>query len=163
MKKAAETPKYFCVYLDNIKQVGTLTDEESGALFKALFCYANGLDCPGISEYPRAQLALSFMSAQMDRDFEKFRIKSENGKKGGAPKGNRNAAKRSKQPKSTKNNKYNNKDKDKDKDNNKDNNKNKNNDDVYMRPAGAQSYDIDELSKFQPFVSERKNDTDSDG
>lgn len=53
-------------------------------------------------ENPATDMALSFMTAQMERDFDKLEktreINSENGKKGGAPKNNRNAKK---QPKTT--------------------------------------------------------------
>lgn len=93
----------FVMYCEYREQIGTLTDEQSGQLFKALIEYADEGTTHELHD-PLVKLCFSFIRAQMDRDTEKWedtlRARSEAGKKGGAPKGNRNAAK--KQPKQAK-------------------------------------------------------------
>lgn len=95
--------KSFVLYCENLEQVSLLSDTQAGKLFKALMRYADSGETPEFSN-GLLQMAFSFMSAQIRRDLDKWeetcQIRSEVGKKGGAPKGNRNAAK--KQPKQPK-------------------------------------------------------------
>lgn len=108
---------YFPVYLDTKRHVERLSLEERGRLFTALYEFAvsGEYDEP---ENPATDMALSFMTAQMERDFDKLdktrEINTENGKKGGAPKNNQNAKK---QPKTTETTKE--KEEEKEKENNK--------------------------------------------
>ena len=87
---------YFQVYYDTFKHIERLSMEERGKLFTALYKYASEGEYTE-QENPATDMALSFMAAQIDRDIESYeekcRINSINGKKGGAPKGSRNAAK----------------------------------------------------------------------
>lgn len=86
----------FVMYCENLEQVSLLSDTQAGKLFKALMRYVESGDIPEFGD-GLLQMAFSFMSAQIRRDLEKWdetcQIRSEVGKKGGAPKGNRNAAK----------------------------------------------------------------------
>ena len=88
--------KSFIVRIENGEQVRMLTDEQAGKLFKSLFSYMDSGET--IQTADRLLLfAFSVFKGQLDRDAEKYketcRKRSESGKKGGAPKGNTNAAK----------------------------------------------------------------------
>lgn len=90
-------PKFFLVYLDTKIHIDLLTMEERGMLFSALYNYAADEELPNFDEAPALKMAFSFLSAQIDRDFETYKKKCEtnrkNARKGGAPKGNKNAEK----------------------------------------------------------------------
>lgn len=95
------------MYSEYLEQVSILSDEQAGQLFKSLLRYAGSGEEPEFSNV-LTRMAFSFISAQIRRDLEKWdetcKMRSEVGKKGGAPKGNRNAAKKQpKQPKQPEN------------------------------------------------------------
>ena len=87
----------FVLYCEYREQVDTLTDAQAGALMKALMAYADDETKIEFTD-PVVKICFSFIRAQMDRDTVKWedtiKARSEAGKKGGAPKGNRNAAKK---------------------------------------------------------------------
>lgn len=93
--------KSFVMYADYEKHIARLSDEDAGELFKAIFTYVNTGEEVPLS--PAADMAFSFMKERIDRDSEKWAVtcqkRSEAGKKGGAPKGNKNAANKQKQAK----------------------------------------------------------------
>ncbi len=119
--------KSFMVYTDNCKQVNMLSDEQAGILFKSMLSYAQTGEEPEFDD-DIVRIVFSFISAQMDRDNLKYeetcRKRAEAGKKGGAPKGNKNASKTSncfsKQPKQPDTDKDTDTDTDKDTDKDKD-------------------------------------------
>ena len=78
----------------------------TGKLLKALLRYAENGEEPDFSDDKAIMLMFSMMSRRIDRDFERYskvcEKRSEVGKKGGAPKGNANAARNPKQAKTTK-------------------------------------------------------------
>ncbi|MBE6754497.1 MAG: hypothetical protein E7559_09170 [Ruminococcaceae bacterium] len=75
----------FVVYTDWREHINRLTAEERGMLFSAMFDYIVDGTEPHIS--PCADMAFSFISAQLDRDSEKYettrRKRAEAGRKGG--------------------------------------------------------------------------------
>ena len=77
----------FTLYKDYTKHFHMLTDEEAGKLIKAIFEYENGIEPEGLEGM--VAMAFSFISAQLDRDDEKYAEKCqknrENGSKGGRP------------------------------------------------------------------------------
>ncbi len=101
MSKQEIKPKAFKCYLDNYTMIEFLSDEEAGQLWKMLFRFAL-YDERGKSESDLVNMAFSWMAANIKRDFAEYahrvEVSRENGKKGGAPKGNRNAAKSGNQP-----------------------------------------------------------------
>ena len=98
------------IYGDYLEHVEMLSNEQRGLLFTSILCYSRGQDLPPMDGV--TSMAFSFIRAQIDRDTEKYEKAAaahrEAGRKGGAPVGNRNAAKdnqkQPKQPKTTKNN-----------------------------------------------------------
>ena len=68
-----ENKKSFVLYNDYIKHIEKLSDEEAGQLFKALFHYSEQNEVPCLS--PRADMAFSFISEQLQRDAEKYEKK----------------------------------------------------------------------------------------
>ncbi len=84
MKKNAADKRSFLVYCDYRKHLSMLTDEERGRLLMGLLDYAEGAEVPNLDG--PAAMAFSFISAQMDRDAEKYaevcQRRSEAGKKG---------------------------------------------------------------------------------
>ena len=96
MKDKTVKPKAFQCYLDNIAILDHLTDEEAGQLWKLLYKLAVEGE-KGESESPMVSMAFALMGGKLERDFaayeKRVRANRENGKKGGAPRGNRNAAK----------------------------------------------------------------------
>ncbi len=90
------TSKSFLFYLDNKEILEILSDAQLGQLLRHLIDFAE----TGIKkeiEDPAVFMAYRFMTAQMQRDMEKYEQKcrknAENARKGGAPKGNQNAIK----------------------------------------------------------------------
>lgn len=84
--------KSMLVYYDILPQLELLTDEQAGELFKVMLKY----DAYG--ENPIGLDGLTLMmfvgiKQTLDRDMKKYKASVENGKKGGAPKGNSNARK----------------------------------------------------------------------
>ena len=96
----------FLLYLDALDILAELTDEDAGKIFKAIWLYKKEqkIELTGV-------LKALFIPIKnfLDRDAEKYNQKveknRENGKKGGAPKGNKNASKNNPiQPETTENN-----------------------------------------------------------
>lgn len=81
--------KSFMLYIDTYEQWDMLTDEQAGILIKALFEYVQTGEKPEISD-GMVKIAFSFISAQIDRDNEKYQEtcqkRADAGKKGGRPK-----------------------------------------------------------------------------
>lgn len=87
MGKKSDDKRSFKLYNDYINHVGLLSDEDAGRLFKAILSYANGQEVEALGGV--AEMAFSFISAQMDRDKQAYDNRCEanraNGKKGGRP------------------------------------------------------------------------------
>lgn len=98
-------PQAVNFFIDSLKELDLLTDEQTGKLLKALLRYAENGEEPDFSDDKAIMLMFSMMSRRIDRDFERYskvcEKRSEVGKKGGAPKGNANAARNPKQVKCT--------------------------------------------------------------
>lgn len=75
MKKTAQ-PKAFNIYFDTLEHVRMLTMEQRGELFTALYEYAAEGKSSDFDD-GMVKMAFSFMRAQIDRDFEKYRDKCE--------------------------------------------------------------------------------------
>ena len=77
--------KSFVLYNDYINHIDKLSDEEAGQLFKAIFHYVEFHEEPELSD--KAEMAFSFISAQLSRDLEKWenvkQKRAEAGRKGG--------------------------------------------------------------------------------
>lgn len=119
-----EMKKTILIYQEWENHFDLLSDEEKGQLIMALFAYNRGEDIPlnGM-----ANMAFSFMKAQMDRDLEQYQKICErnrdNGKKGGRPKTTENPKKPSGFSENPNKPKKPDKDKDKDKEEDKDKDK----------------------------------------
>ena len=82
---------YVKAYFDWIEQTAALSDAERGRLFIAILEYArSGLE-PKLDG--REGILFPVFRAQLDRDNERAKTSSENGKKGGRPKTNQNLKK----------------------------------------------------------------------
>lgn len=95
---------YCKAYFDWIQQMDALSDAEKGRLFTAILYYAQ----TGITAISgRESILFPSFKAQIDRDIKCYETSVKNGQKGGAPVGNTNASKTTKnnlkQPKTTKN------------------------------------------------------------
>lgn len=81
--------KAFLMYTEWEEQFSMLSDEDSGALIKAIISYCSAGSVPDTLS-GAAKMAFSFMRAQIDRDAEKYddacQRNRKNGKKGGRPK-----------------------------------------------------------------------------
>lgn len=60
----------FVLYSEYIDHVNTLSDEQSGTLFKAILNYVNDIDLPEMDG--AVGMAFSFIKKQLDRDAEKY-------------------------------------------------------------------------------------------
>lgn len=91
--------KSFIIRHENIEQFEMLTSEQQGKLLMAM-CYYSRDRVETEFDDPMMRMLFSVMRGQISRDTEKYedlcQKRSESGKKGGAPKGNRNASKTSK-------------------------------------------------------------------
>ena len=80
--------KAFLVYLDWRRHLVRLEDDEKGRLLMAIFDYEETGAIPE-NLSPAAEMAFSFMQAELDRNRESYearcRANRENGKKGGRP------------------------------------------------------------------------------
>lgn len=105
-------------YKSHYQAIKDLKDEQLGKLFRAVFEKQLGNEVVLADDI---KIAFNFINNQLVVDEKKYNEKCEraraNGKRGGAPKGNTNASKQPKQPKTTKTSL---KEKDKEKDNDKD-------------------------------------------
>lgn len=104
------TKKSFVLFTDRKKEIDMLSDAQCGVLFKAILRYADTGERLESDDLV-LQVLFSVFTSQIDECAEKWeeakRKRIEAGKKGGAPKGNRNAAKEKggateKQPKQAK-------------------------------------------------------------
>lgn len=99
---AKDTFIAFMEWEDNCE---ALTDEEFGQLMRAVFKYAKDAEEPTFSDRTM-RTAWKPIQQAIDRANEAYKLQCEanrkNGKKGGAPKGNKNASKQPKQPKQPK-------------------------------------------------------------
>lgn len=68
-----------------------LTDEQVGKVFRIMLKYNKGIE-EEIND-PNIQVVWNFIKPNIDRINTKYQLSVENGKKGGAPKGNQNARK----------------------------------------------------------------------
>lgn len=99
--------KSFLLYTDRWKEIQMLSNEQCGILFKAIFTYVNTGE-PLKTDDLALRLFFSFLVSQIDESTRKWvatrKARSEAGKRGGAPKGNKNAdkQKQAKQAKQTK-------------------------------------------------------------
>ena len=88
----------FVFYRSFFEAMKELPSEDFAIIFKALCDYALDDMTPDLTGIHKALFEL--IKPQIDANNRRY----ENGKKGGAPVGNSNAAKKEKQPKTTKNN-----------------------------------------------------------
>jgi hypothetical protein len=102
---AEEEKKSFLLYTDRWKEIQMLSNEQCGVLFKAIFTYVNTgvrLETNDLT----LQVLFSVLTSQIDEGTRRWeatrKARSEAGKRGGAPKGNKNAANKQKQTKQTK-------------------------------------------------------------
>ena len=103
-----EKKKTFLLFLEQKENFPDYSDEELGQIFRAVYEYA---DTGTMQEFQDRGMKVLFRSIcrQIDLSNEKYeemrQARSEQGQKGGAPKGNRNASKNNlKQPETTENN-----------------------------------------------------------
>ena len=98
-----EDKNTFILYANYYEILSDLSNEKLGELFRAILEYKSTKKQPVVSV--DLLVVFKFIKNQLDLDEKKFNDKclknSQNGKKGGAPKGNQNAKK---QPKTTQNN-----------------------------------------------------------
>ena len=82
-------PKSFVLYTDNKDFLNALSDEQLGRLLRLLFDFAENKTIKNNIDDAAVNMAYIFITAQMQRDFEKYERKckrnAENGKKGGRP------------------------------------------------------------------------------
>ena len=102
---AEEEKKSFLLYTDRWKEIQMLSNEQCGVLFKAIFTYVNTgvrLETNDLT----LQVLFSVLTSQIDEGTRRWeatrKARSEAGKRGGAPKGTKNAANKHKQTKQTK-------------------------------------------------------------
>lgn len=99
--------KSFILYIDRKKELDLLTAEQCGILFKAIFDYVDSGSIVDIDDIA-IKLMFSVFKSQIDENSAKWeeckKKRSEAGKKGGAPKGNKNASKQANQAKQAKTN-----------------------------------------------------------
>lgn len=89
-------PPYFYFYTKYCNFFDLLPNEQAGEVIKHICNYVRQReDLPTIDNFENTSTAMliEFMKQDIDHAFKKYRAQCENGKKGGAPKGNKNAAK----------------------------------------------------------------------
>lgn len=119
------------LYISQYTAIKDLTDEQIGRLFRAIFEKQLGNEVVLADDI---KIAFNFINNQLVIDKNKYKEKCEknreNGKKGGAPKGNQNAKKTTKQPNGLKNNPNDN------------DNENENENDIYIINNNNTIYDF---------------------
>lgn len=89
----SEKKKSFILYAEDYRFFRTLADSQKAALLDAIFLHALGAELPALD--PTTEMAFHFISAQLDRDHDKWeatrRARIEAGRKGGLARA-RNAA-----------------------------------------------------------------------
>lgn len=92
-----KTPPYFYFNTGYFKVLNMLSDEQVGITIKSIGEYINQNNNSDVLEQlddPACKMAAMIIKNDVDRAFKSYWTKSENGKKGGAPKGNKNASKK---------------------------------------------------------------------
>ncbi len=93
---AQAKPPYIIFYLDDLDALEPFSDAERGRLLTSLLQYGRTGAAEGLSGNER--FLFPMLRARIDRDFQAYEEKcnqnAENGKKGGAPIGNKNATKK---------------------------------------------------------------------
>lgn len=98
-------PTYMYLFLKHIPHLLSLTNEQIGNIFRYVLTYADNYSFTeendnkppftAVGENKLAQqILVDSFTSDIQNAFNKYHIKSENGKKGGAPKGNKNAVKK---------------------------------------------------------------------
>ncbi len=91
-------PKGFFTYFHLYSVIEKLSDAQAGRLYKALMLYGDTGELTDFSDDLACDLAYTLMRGEIDINFERYNEicerNRENAKKGGAPKGNTNAAKK---------------------------------------------------------------------
>ena len=80
--------KYLPIYFDNEEALFSLSDEDLGALIKALLDHAQGRIVGDLN--PTVKVAYILLSSGIDRQAKRYSANVENGQKGGAPRKNNN-------------------------------------------------------------------------
>lgn len=65
-------PKIINLFISYLDEFSLISDEQVGALIMALLRYAKDGDKPDFASDPTLRVMFSFMSKQIDRDFEKY-------------------------------------------------------------------------------------------
>ena len=90
MPKVAEIKDAFVCYRSYIEAIRLLPEDKRWEFFEKVICYSlDGVD-PELQDYD-TKLAFTLMKANIDSCNKRYKSSVENGKKGGAPKGNNNA------------------------------------------------------------------------
>ena len=85
-------PPYFYFNTKYAEWFEDLNNEQAGQAIKSICSYVTLKELPK-AEDPAVKIVVTAMKQDIDKSFKKYRAQCENGKKGGAPKGNKNAAK----------------------------------------------------------------------
>lgn len=93
MSEESKIPPYFYFNTKYCDWFQMLNNEQAGAVIKYICSYVKQAELPTIEDQAAAML-IEFIKTDIDHSFRKYRAQCENGKKGGAPKGNKNAAKK---------------------------------------------------------------------
>ena len=100
-----KTPKGFFTYFHHASVLEALTDEQAGRVYKALLRYGFTGEITDFSDDGAANVAYILFKTEIDHNFERYaeicERNRENAKKGGAPRGNKNAAKSEKEKQPT--------------------------------------------------------------
>lgn len=86
-------PPYFYFNTKYAEWFEDLNNEQAGQAIKSICSYVTLKESPK-AEDPAVKIVVTAMKQDIDKSFKKYRAQCENGKKGGAPKGNKNAAKK---------------------------------------------------------------------
>lgn len=93
MSEESKIPPYFYFNTKYCDWFQMLNNEQAGAVIKYICSYVKQAELPTIEDQAAAML-IEFIKTDIDHSFRKYHAQCENGKKGGAPKGNKNAAKK---------------------------------------------------------------------
>ena len=93
MSEESKIPPYFYFNTKYCDWFQMLNNEQAGAVIKYICSYVKQAELPTIEDQAAAML-IEFIKTDIDHSFRKYRAQCENGKKGSAPKGNKNAAKK---------------------------------------------------------------------
>jgi len=93
MSEEVKIPPYFYFNTKYCDWFKVLTAEQAGIVIKYICSYVKQEELSQIEDQAAA-LLIEVIKTDIDSSFRKYRAQCENGKKGGAPKGNKNAAKK---------------------------------------------------------------------